>query len=181
MFLELFICYNKKKTPMQIIDNFLPESVFLSVQEMFLREDFPWFWNNSKSFVEEGNADNFLCDILNNHQFIHTFYNDNSRLSNWNIEPILKLLNVRAIVRVKANLNVRTNNIVTYGFHIDNTFDCKTAIFYVNSNNGKTIFQNGEEVESIENRMVIFDSGLYHTGTSCTDQKRRIVLNINYF
>jgi len=96
-------------------------------------------------------------------------------------------LGVRSIIRVKANLTIKTDKIITYGFHTDSNYfnyepyDSKVAIFYLNSNNGKTIFENGDEVESVENRIVIFDNILKHTGTSCTDQKRRIVLNINYF
>ena len=57
----------------------------------------------------------------------------------------------------------------------------KTGIFYVNTNNGKTIFKNGKEVESIKNRMVIFPSNIEHAGTSNTDTENRIVINFNWF
>lgn len=160
---------------MEIIDNFLPKVIFSSIQEMFFREDFPWFWNDKK--VDGG----LSCDEIDNYQFIHTFYSEHSRHSNWNIEPIINLLNPKAIVRVKANLNPKTSKIIKYGFHVDTNFECKTAIYYVNSNNGFTEFSDGKIVNSIENRMIIFNSSNAHTGTSCTDQKRRIVLNLNYF
>ena len=67
--------------------------------------------------------------------------------------------------------------------HID--FDEKkykihTGILYVNTNNGYTKFSNGEIVKSEENKYVEFDSQLEHTGTSCTDQDYRIVINFNY-
>ena len=55
-----------------------------------------------------------------------------------------------------------------------------TGIFYLNSNNGSTVFKSGEEVQSQANRLVLFDSQLEHSGTSCTDERRRVVLNINY-
>jgi hypothetical protein len=55
-----------------------------------------------------------------------------------------------------------------------------TGIFYVNTNNGKTIFDTGEEINSEENKYVEFDSTKLHTGTTCTDQKRRLVINFNY-
>jgi hypothetical protein len=50
----------------------------------------------------------------------------------------------------------------------------------MNTNNGKTIFKNGKQINSIENRIVIFDSNLQHTGTSHTDTKRRVLINFNY-
>ena len=56
----------------------------------------------------------------------------------------------------------------------------KTAIFYINTNNGYTLFKDGTKVDSVQNTMLIFDGSLDHCGVSCTDQKRRIVLNINY-
>ena len=39
---------------------------------------------------------------------------------------------------------------------------------------------NGDKVECVENRMVIFDSNLKHEGVSCTDQQRKVVINFNY-
>ena len=73
-------------------------------------------------------------------------------------------------------------NIIRHGFHVDvpTDYDSKTAILYLNTNNGYTEFENGQRVESVANRLVVFDSALKHTGTTCTDQKRRIVLNLNY-
>ena len=32
-----------------------------------------------------------------------------------------------------------------------------------------------------ENRIVIFDNNLKHTGTTCTDTNRRVVMNINFY
>ena len=51
----------------------------------------------------------------------------------------------------------------------------------MNTCDGYTSFENGGIVESVENRIVIFDSNKRHTGTSLTNDSRRIVININYF
>ena len=57
-----------------------------------------------------------------------------------------------------------------------------SAIFFINTNNGKTLFKNiDKEIISKENRIVIFDGRLEHTGTTCTDQRNRILINFNYF
>ena len=55
-----------------------------------------------------------------------------------------------------------------------------TGILYINTCNGYTKFENGKKVKSVENTYVEFDSTLKHTGTTCTDTDRRLVLNINY-
>ena len=48
------------------------------------------------------------------------------------------------------------------------------------SNNGYTYFEDGQKVQSQENRAVIFSGDLLHAGTSCTDTDLRVVLNIDY-
>ena len=99
------------------------------------------------------------------------------------MKPFIDRINAIRFIRVKANLTTMTNEIVKYGWHVD-TKECpykyRTAVYYVNSNNGKTIFKNGQEIDSVANRMVIFDGDLVHTGTSCTDEKVRCVINFNW-
>ena len=48
--------------------------------------------------------------------------------------------------------------------------------------NGVTniILENGQEILSVENRVVIFDNSVLHTDCSQTDIQGRIVLNIVY-
>ena len=45
---------------------------------------------------------------------------------------------------------------------------------------GNHIFQNGSVVESLENRLLIFNSNLMHSGTTCTNENVRCVINFNY-
>ena len=165
---------------LEVIDNFLPTDLFLDISDFFFSSNFPWYWNEFKT-IKEMKYDDQLNE-LDDFQYIHGFYNYNKRVSNINIAAFSDALNMKHIVKAKANSTIRMNSIIRYGFHTDVTLrDCKTAIFYMNSNDGFTEFKNGDIIESIANRMVIFDSSLEHTGTSCTNKKRRIVLNFNYF
>ena len=98
---------------------------------------------------------------------------------------ILKKLSVIdkfvSLYRMKVNLNQRTSKIIEHGVHNDVKFKCRTGILYLNSNDGYTMFEDGTKIESIKNRFVSFDSNLKHSGTTCTNERCRIVLNINYF
>ena len=85
------------------------------------------------------------------------------------------------------NLNTRTFFHRKTGFHNDqrhpregHPLHQKTAVFYINTNNGWTYIKNGGKVKSVANRIVIFDSNLEHTGVTCTDEKRRVIVNFNY-
>ena len=52
---------------------------------------------------------------------------------------------------------------------------------YLNTNDGYTVFEDGTQIESVKNRILIFKTSLKHTGTNCTDQKRRVLINFNYY
>ena len=83
------------------------------------------------------------------------------------------------MLRAKLNLNPYSS-ILSEGFFHTDISNCTTAIFYLNTNDGYTLFKSGKKVSSKENRLIIFDSNLEHTGTNTTNKKFRAVLNLNY-
>ena len=91
----------------------------------------------------------------------------------------------KCILRVKANLQMRTTEIIENGFHwdypADNYAGAKTSIFYINSNDGYTEFEDGTRIESVANRLITFPLNMKHRGTTCTDKPFRLVINFNYF
>ena len=158
---------------MKIINNFLKEENFLNLKKAMMGSSFPWFISWGINYKEE-----------NNYQFSHNFY-ENYAFNQYQyhlIEPFLLILKPKALLRIKANLLAKTEKIIKHGFHVDYEIDnLKTAVFYVNTNNGFTEFENGTISKSEENKIVIFDSNMKHTGTTCTDEFFRVVLNFNYF
>lgn len=158
----------------QVIDKFLNVEDLNILSSIINSDNFPWYYNNHKVMPGDGHS-----------QFIHTFYNDFNQTSgyfNSLILPFINKLKISSIKRIKANMTLKNIKIIKYKFHTDFLDkNMKTGIFYVNTNNGKTIFKNGKEVDSIKNRMVIFPSNLEHTGTSNTDTENRIVINFNWF
>ncbi len=123
------------------------------------------------------------CDELDNMQFQNLMYSSDAPRGNgfWIVSPILNKLPIASLCRVKVNFNPRRDRIIKHGFHIDFPFECTTAIYYVNSNDGCTTFEDGTVVESVANRLVTFPSTMKHTGSTCTNAKGRMVVNLNYF
>jgi len=165
----------------KIIDNFLSEEQHKFIENTLTNDIlFPWFITPDKS------SDNELMqkDDLNNYQFTHTFYQNNIINSTYcdNLSLIFdSKLEPLSLLKIKANLTARTEKIIKYGWHVDFSGNKhKTAIYYVNTNNGKTLFKNGLEINSVGNRLVIFNGDMIHTGTSCTDKRFRCVINLNY-
>jgi hypothetical protein len=169
---------------MKIEDNFLKQEEFDKIAEtLLLASAFPWFFNDTIDFEDDlGNTDNF--------QFVHVFYHNHAPQSKFceKLESIINKIQPISLCRIKANLLTRTSNIVENIFHVDmlgvseeKLKQWTTSIFYVNTNNGYTKFEDGTKVESVANRMVTFPGNMKHTGTSCTNEQTRVVINFNYF
>ena len=163
----------------KVLDNYLDKQDFKKIQSIVLEDNFPWYFNEYKTYGDKKEIINF--------QFVHTFYNNYQIQSPFFdlLKPLVKSINPTALIRIKCNLTPVYHKIVQHDFHTDmnenNIKDnVKVGIFYFNSNNGKTIFKNGEEVESIANRLLVFPVDQIHTGTTHTNTKTRVVLNINW-
>ena len=171
-----------------VIDNFLDTGSFSEIQELMMGNEFPWYWNDTVTYKPndiENYCDNpRLCDEIYNSQLTHIFYSKKREQSKYypKLLPILTKLNCKGSVRVKANLNpVTVGERIEHAYHSGNSYTPYTAIYYLNTNNGYTIFEDGTIVESVENRMMVFKTPFVHSGTTCSDQKRRVVINFNYF
>jgi hypothetical protein len=165
----------------QVINNFLPREEFLAIKTAILSDNFPWTLHEKSYPGETGCEDRFNC------QFVHVFYQSPTMTSQHInvINPLIKRLQHNLFIRAKANITTAAENIQVYGYHTDIPEELakmsKTAIFYLNTNDGYTIFEkDGEKIDSLENRMLIFDSAERHSGTNCTNQKYRAVINFNF-
>ena len=154
-----------------IKDNFLPQEQFEEIKNLLLSSNFPWSFSDPHTAYKDG---------MN--QFFHVFFYQETIRSQFFpiLNPILSQFNIQSLLRVKANLNPKTKQLETARFHTDTNIDCNTMIYYVNSNDGCTFFENGESIQSIENRLVIFPSHFRHAGTSCTDKNARCLINFNF-
>ena len=184
---------------MKVIDDFVPANIWPKIRDVVMtpHNAFPWH------FVPETVQDYQLnVNSLDAYQFTHNAYTIMTSKDNPSIppgastpvferrsfelfRPILEnpKLNCKVLIKMKLNLNPRRSKIMEHGFHVDNDLSrAKTAVFYFNDNDGYTIFEKtGEKVYSKENRIVIFDNNLRHTGTTCTNTNRRVVMNINFY
>ena len=158
----------------KIIDNFLPQDYFVHLQRIMTDHNFPWLYN-----AEVANSG----EIQDHFYFTHNLFQDFQPTSSIFEEfvPFFKQLEMNAMVRARALLYVNQGRQIVHEKHIDFKFPHKTAVFYMNTNNGYTEFEDGTKVESVENRIVFFDGSIPHNSSTCTDQKIRVVVSINYF
>ena len=160
----------------EILNNFLEEKEFNLIKSTLLGSNFPWYYNNEVVYNDK-----------NNFQFTHIFFIDHSITSNmFNlIRPLINKINPISLVRIKANLTTKTDKIIEQGYHVDYDIQkiskMKTSVFYINSNNGYTRLKNDKMIKSKENRLLSFNTDMEHTGSTCTNDNIRVVINLNYF
>ena len=157
----------------KIIDNYINKEDHLILKTIMESDEFPWFYVEKKVSTDKG---------LFKSQFFHYFYVSNNVNSNYfnYLKPILEKLNPLSLIRIKANLNPPSENIVESAYHKDQNFKCKAAIYYINNNDGYTIINN-KKIESKANRIVLFNANQEHLGTNSTNCNNRMVINFNYF
>lgn len=159
----------------KVYDNFLDEETATRICDLFCSNEVAWFLQNGVSRENDGNF-----------QFTHKIYEDYAPTSELFpvVYPILNALNVFSIIRIKANLLMRTEQRLNHGYHVDIPDappEAKTGVYYINSNNGFTQFESGDKVESRQNRLAIFPNKMRHQGTTNTCKEHyRIVINFNF-
>ena len=155
---------------LQVFDDFVDTYQFRSIESELMGSYFPWYYIDRQSYTYTENS----------FQFFHNFYREGDSPSEYYsiIQPCLEKLKGK-LSRAKAVLTPKSESSRCSGYHIDYK-DMKTSTYYINTNDGWTEFEEGGKVESVANRMLIFDSNLEHIGVSCTDQQTRVVINFNY-
>lgn len=159
----------------EVIDNYLDEKHFSRLQAVLMSNEFMW------SFSPDVTYDDVY--VPKESYFTHTFYNhrmvQSHYLTDGLLDPLLDKINTELWIRIKANLYPWTENPYTHSDHSDYPYSHKAALFSINTNDGGTNI-GGEKIDSIENRIIFFDGSQKHSSTTCTDNKARININLNW-
>ena len=156
---------------MKVIKNFLEKNFFQDLQNLITQSEFAWY---QRKTMVEGTSNNLGY-------FTHSFYNDNRINCDTYfkyITPILNKLNSKAIIEVRANLTpsvfFKEKNC---NFHTDNSFNCKTAILYLNTCDGGTELKINNKIHFVKaekNKMLIFNTNTEHRGTPSTNPSKPV-------
>ena len=166
----------------KVIDNFLDEEYFDSLVTLFIHESdyqVPWFFQSSIAYPKEHK--NWVAED-NLFYMIHIFYNDNAPMSPYydKLFPLLEKLEANCLIRIKANLYPNTEILHEHPMHVDRDFFHSAAILSLNTCDGYTKLKDGTKIESVANRILLFDAGNEHCSTTTTNVPARMNININY-
>lgn len=158
---------------MKIISNFLNTKIHQELKNILFSNKFPWFYSDATG--DPTDYSNFF--------FHHWFYLNNKKNSEWFdsiVIPVLNSLNVKYLIRAKANCYTKMDKEITTKFHVDDKKEHSVALYNLNNNNGYTFFKNGQKIKSNENQLILFNGNLEHASVSQTDVNLRINININF-
>ena len=130
----------------KIIDNFLPYDQYENICKNTLQNTyFPLY-------LKCGIARHMLSK--DGIYFTHNFFSEDIVQSPYFdlLYPILEKINTDKLLRVQFNLYPKTFFIRRHEYHKDYDISHKGIIYYLNTNNGKTILYNGLKIDSIKNR-----------------------------
>ena len=187
----------------QVVDNFLPDDVFIGFATMVMQSDiyqpcdYSTFFSESdgsiSTFGENLTPDKSLAELMFqavifgvtvSSATVHHLYLGSPVF----FKKLEEHLNVKRWIVIRSNCTVGQAKPHTGTYHVDffdrtlrNHDQTKTSILYLNTNNGGTKFRDsGQFVQSKKNRLVTFPTPTYHAGVWATDAKLRFVLNMTY-
>lgn len=184
---------------MQIINNFVKPRIQDELEQLFLGNNFPYFYINELStpLNEEDTANGSILldsNTVEAPQFFHMFVADGVVNSNAysNISPVInKVIDTvdgdYYIARCKVNMNLIDPRFEGkyHTPHIDNGFDDQvTAIYYVNDSDGDTFFFDAsgkitKRVTPKKGTLVVWSGKVFHAKASPVKSLSRVVININ--
>ena len=166
---------------MKIIDDFLPQKEFQKIQSMFMETNSAELsvgWEYTYPVTSNDDPKKWKYFYMTHMIYIKGIIV--SPLYNKMI-PIFKELDVKALIRIKCNLYPNSEELHEHTNHTDYPFSHKAAIIYINTCDGYTKLADGTKVDSVENRVLLFDASNPHCSTTTSDATARFNINFNYF
>ena len=164
----------------EIMDNFLKDIHLTQLDKLIDIPAFPWFLRKEQVYgADDG------CWLR------HLIYDENMPASiiYGSVSEIFKdYLKYVSLCRITVNLLLKQETPSISDFHTDFEHDIDisdetkitTAIFYLNTNNGATEFKDGDRIDCVRNRLLMFPTLTPHRAIGQTDVSYRIVLNFNF-
>ena len=158
-------------------DNFLAKGDWTQLDNL-VHNNMPWYLQKEQ-----------VIDADDGRWFSHIIYDEDVPKSDL-YNPVIKIfkdyLKYVTLCRVNINLLLRQETPSVSDFHTDCEWDFEdeekitTAIFYLNTNNGATEFEDGNRIDSVKNRLIVFPANASHRAIGQTDAPKRIVFNFNF-
>ena len=166
----------------KVIDDFLSQEEFEEVRDLIV-----FNWDFDCYFQKEVNGAGTDCtkDFWNWYG-THMFYNKDSPADDCHILydkfiPRFKEMGIfRSLMRIKGNFYPHTETLREHAPHIDYEFSHTGALYSLNTCDGFTKLYDGTKIDSVANRILIFDASTIHNSSTTTNSAGRFNINFNF-
>ena len=86
----------------------------------------------------------------------------------------------RSLLRIKGNFYPHTETLREHAPHTDYKFSHTGALYSLNTCDGFTKLYDGTKVDSVANRILIFDASTSHNSSTTTTSAGRFNINFNF-
>jgi|TARA_R100001460_G_scaffold105442_2_gene152036 hypothetical protein len=162
-----------------VYDNFLPYQEFGLLKD-YTNGGLGWRISSKINYNDTSNNDFYLTSLV--------FSNERTAREQWANDVhvdaftnITSKIHIDALMRIKANLYASSAESKIHAPHVDYSLFHIGALFYVTDCDAPTYMADGTEIESKENRLLIFNASTPHSSSAPTNVPFRITININYF
>jgi len=162
-----------------IYDNFLPEKEY-NYLKSYVTTRMGWGIAKEINANDASPNDFYMCN--------HIFSSNAMPRQQWTpvvdadvFSIITSRLDIQALARLKANLYMSSKEHWIHAPHIDYLHFTMGALVYITDCDAPTYLADGTEVESKENRLLIFNSSSPHSSSAPTNVPYRVTINLNYF
>ena len=173
---------------MKIIDNCISKELQDKIENYFLQNTFPWFYQAHS--LQKDQPKKYKIESKNTFdepKFTHIFV-DKGEVNSSHIDIVIDLLKElkiekSEILRCKANLKFRTSSKKLHNiFHVDSPSPHKVLIYYINDSDGDTHIKLDKSIKKIspkKGRALMFKGGTMHAANHPKKTSKRLVLNFN--
>lgn len=164
----------------KVIDNFLPKEELKYLQDLFVfNPQFPLYFskNITHDDLDLGDWSWYAVHILYYKDFPNSEYL--KKVYDIFVPKFSETIGFKSLIRIKVNMYPHTDTLRENAKHYDYQFSHNAAVFSLNTCDGFTRMHDGTQVQSVENRLVVFDGSLPHN-SSTTTNKARFNINFNW-
>ena len=87
---------------------------------------------------------------------------------------------MKSLLRIKSNFYPHTPILQEHLPHVDYDYHSYGAVFSLNTCDGFTRLGDSIKIDSVENRIVIFDASMQHNSTTTSTARGRFNINFNW-
>lgn len=166
------------------IENFLPNRFHYEIKDLLFSKNFPWHFLENTAYSNSNEEYFSFCLLTFDQTFKSRYFDFFYPMiyfipNNENIEIVRH--------RIALNTKIYDKKTVQNLGHIDQEFEHKTILYYVNDSDGDTLFYDNSDCKNVifsntpqENTALLFDGDIFHSSAHPSKVKARITININY-